>query len=127
MTRIRRGFTLIELLIVVVVIGILVSIVIPKFSTTRGMAYSAAIRQDLRQLAVAQEDYFIKWGRYSAATTNLPYLSSPGVSVSIVEATADGWSAKGEDPRAYPITCAVYWGPVAPLAPAEAEGQVNCD
>mgnify|MGYP003353746156 CR=1 FL=1 len=35
----KQGFTLIELLIVVVIIGILAAIVIPKFSATREKAF----------------------------------------------------------------------------------------
>ena len=38
--RSQGGFTLIELLIVVVVIGILAEIAIPKFSNTKGKAYT---------------------------------------------------------------------------------------
>ena len=57
MTRTRKGFTLIELLIVVVIIGILAAIAIPKFANTKEKAYVAAMKSDLRNLATYEEQY----------------------------------------------------------------------
>ena len=57
MTSNRKGFTLIELLIVVVIIGILAAIAIPKFSNTKEKAYVAAMKSDLRNLATYEEQY----------------------------------------------------------------------
>ena len=53
----REGFTLIELLIVVVIIGILAAIAIPKFASTKDKAYVAAMKSDLRNLATYEEQY----------------------------------------------------------------------
>lgn len=57
MSRHKKGFTLIELLIVVVIIGILAAIAIPKFTNTKSKAYVSAMKADLRNLATAQEQY----------------------------------------------------------------------
>src|SRR5438876_11702026 len=54
----RKGFTLIELLIVVVIIGILAAIAIPKFANTKAKAYIASMKSDLRNLVTAEEAYF---------------------------------------------------------------------
>ena len=53
----RKGFTLIELLIVVVIIGILAAIAIPKFANTKDKAYVAAMKSDLRNMATYEEQY----------------------------------------------------------------------
>jgi prepilin-type N-terminal cleavage/methylation domain-containing protein len=57
MARNKKGFTLIELLIVVVIIGILAAIAIPKFANTKEKAYVASMKADLRNLATYEESY----------------------------------------------------------------------
>lgn len=54
----KKGFTLIELLIVVVIIGILAAIAIPKFAATKDKAKLATVKTDLRNIMTAEEAYF---------------------------------------------------------------------
>jgi type IV pilus assembly protein PilA len=68
----KKGFTLIELLIVVVIIGILAAIAIPKFANTKEKAYVAAMKSDLRNLATYEEQY--------AADNNGAYFSGTAAS-----------------------------------------------
>lgn len=54
----KKGFTLIELLIVVVIIGILAAIAIPRFGETRERAYVSAMQSDLDQVTTQMEMYY---------------------------------------------------------------------
>jgi len=60
----RKGFTLIELLIVVVIIGLLASIAIPKFAATKDKARMASVKSDLRNSMTAQEAYFADYNTF---------------------------------------------------------------
>lgn len=59
-----KGFTLIELLLVVVIIGIVAAFVLPKFGDVKEKTYVSAMKNDLRNLASAQEVYFSDWNHY---------------------------------------------------------------
>jgi prepilin-type N-terminal cleavage/methylation domain-containing protein len=125
----RGGFTLIELLIVVVIIGILASIAIPKFAATKEKAHVAKMKGDLRNLATAQESYAsTNFVYYNGALPNavMAYNPSPGVTVSIGVGTAAGWAATASMPGVTTKTCALFVGAVAAPPPASVEGQVAC-
>ena len=92
----KKGFTLIELLIVVVIIGILAAIAIPKFANTKEKAYIASMKSDLRNLITAQEAYFSdNSSAYATSTSALgtTYKSSSGVTVTMGTVSNTGWDA----------------------------------
>ena len=126
MSHPRRGFTLIELLIVVVIIGILAAIAIPKFQATKGKAYFAGMRSDLHNLTTAQEAYFYDHSAYTTSLDSAKFQPTRGDSVTIVEATVGGWSATSQNPLSYPHFCALFLGTAAPIAPATEPGVVAC-
>ncbi|MGI9090347.1 MAG: type II secretion system protein, partial [Gemmatimonadaceae bacterium] len=105
MKRNTKGFTLIELLIVVVIIGILAAIAIPKFAATKERAYVASMKTDLRNLVTAEEGYAGNSGGAYLAPSDSAKVATLGaqlstgnkmVSGAIVAASATsapGWSA----------------------------------
>jgi prepilin-type N-terminal cleavage/methylation domain-containing protein len=126
MPRPRSAFTLIELLIVVVIIGILAAIAIPKFNSTKGKANAAALRSDLRNLAVSEEGYFFTNQAYSDDTAKLNFRPSPGVNLQIGTVTG-GWVATATHPLSYPLKCMIFYGNSS-AAPSSAmnEGVATC-
>lgn len=98
----RKGFTLIELLIVVVIIGILAAVAIPKFSNTKEKAYVASMKSDLKNLVSTEESYYADKNAYGAKAviTVAPYSYSvsQGTTITDVQGDATGWSAEITNP-----------------------------
>ena len=108
--RDNKGFTLIELLIVVVIIGILAAIAIPKFSATREKAYFAAMKSDLKNLASQQEIYYSDEYAYTGTLLDLGFVSSDGVTVVVTTPSATGWAATSVHAAMTADGCSIYYG-----------------
>jgi len=122
-----RGFTLIELLIVVVIIGILAAIAIPKFTSSRDKAFLASMKTDLRNLTTLQDIYHSTWYTFSSDPAALEFTMSDGVTVTITPgANGTGWSASAVHQGLPGESCAIFLGSAAALAPATVESQITC-
>ena len=123
-----KGFTLIELLIVVVIIGILATIAIPKFGSVRDKAFVASVKADLKNLATQQEVYHNANYTFSTSFSNLEFVTSKGVTVTINEPTGDGWAATASHNGLPSAACGFYHGNATPAngTPATVLSVVGC-
>ena len=107
----RHGFTLIELLIVVVIIGILAAIAVPKFANTKARAAVATMKADLRNLATVEEAYFFDNHIYAPGLADVqaaPYGYNYSGQNTITLAQIGGgvgWRGTGTNPAATGVTC----------------------
>ena len=72
--RIKRslgGFTLIELLVVLAIIGTLITIALPKYLHSVERSREAVLRQDLRVMRTAIDQFLADTGRYPATLDDL--------------------------------------------------------
>jgi type IV pilus assembly protein PilA len=133
----RKGFTLIELLIVVVIIGILAAIAIPKFASTKEKAYLASMKSDLRNLVTSEEAYFSDNQAYlpgvasnlagtgTALDVTTNYVPSAGVTVTAT-LSGNGWAAEAAH-TATSKTCDIFAGDGAgTVGVASIEGEPKC-
>jgi prepilin-type N-terminal cleavage/methylation domain-containing protein len=90
----RPGFTFIELLIVMVVMGVLAGIGIPRIRNMKERSYQAMLRSDLGALRTAQEAYYAENLRYATDISALEFRLSTNVSIDIQSADPlKGWRA----------------------------------
>ncbi len=120
--RTRKGFTLIELLIVVVIIGILAAIAIPKFAETKEKAYISSMKSDLKNIATSAEAWFSDNNTYVGFTPGP--ASNDGLPITFTPDGAAGWTATATHPGAPGWTCTNAAG--STVAAGAPDGEVVC-
>ncbi|MBC7414968.1 MAG: type II secretion system major pseudopilin GspG [Herminiimonas sp.] len=90
-TWVQHGFTLIEIMVVVVIMGILAALVVPKLMGRTDDARIVAARQDIATVMQALKLYRLDNQRYPTTEQGLQALmTKPGAGPA-----SDGWKAGG--------------------------------
>ena len=113
----RKGFTLIELMIVVVIIGILAALAIPRFMQTSGKAKKSEAKTVLKQLYQLERAYFQEHDAYVA-----------GLNTAALVATSLSFDDPGADARYdYSVTVlgATFTATATEIADADGDGTAN--
>ena len=137
----NRGFTLIELLVVIAIIALLISILLPSLSSARLAARSLKTASNARSVMLGVASYLTtsrsypphyvygadetttSWNYDDQQVTN-PNLS-PGNVITILEATASGWSGQASNPKVTRL-CWIVVGSAAPVGTALPDGGIKC-
>jgi Tfp pilus assembly protein PilE len=90
---------------VIMIIGILAAIAIPQFSAYRTRSYNSVAQSDVRNLATAEEAYYVDYSTYTSSVSALSgtygYMPSTNVNVSL-EGTITAYHTSGN--KTYVLT-----------------------
>ncbi len=80
----KKGFTLIELLLVLVILGVLAALVVPKFTNRSQQARETAAKTDVSRIGGAMANMEVDIGRYPTSEEGIGALYA-------APANAQGW------------------------------------
>ena len=73
----RQGFTLVEMMLVVVIIGVLAAMVVPRFAGRTEQAKIARASSDIAAIGLGLDLYELDLGQYPASLTELVAKEAP--------------------------------------------------
>jgi len=119
----RRGFTFIELLVVMLLLGALSSMAVPRFREFKKRAFVAAMLSDLGNLKIAEEAYWAEHLRYATDTAGLEFRMTTDVAITISsEDVVGGYTAVATHSNVPGRQCEIAMGKEAAREP----GMIFC-
>lgn len=89
----NRGFTLVEMLVVALMIAVLSATVMKQYNKYKIKALDTRSLASLRQLLVAQENYYIDNETFAASTTDIPnWVDDQRITIQITRSDNDSWA-----------------------------------
>ena len=85
----KKGFTMIELIFVIVILGILASVAIPRLAGTRTDAEVATTISNLRTLLSDASGYYVAHGKFDVNWKNLTNVPLANADTTLATAVAD--------------------------------------
>ena len=120
----RQGFTFIEILMVMLVIGVLSSIGVPRYRNMKERAFAASMKSDLGTLRTAQEGYYAENQVYALDPSKLDFRVTSSVTLTITATDPQtGYQATARHANT-PTSCTTAVGSMATTAES---GNVVCD
>lgn len=93
----KKAFTMIELILIIVVIGVLAAIAIPRISATRDDAVLVKTMAEIRTAIEEINAYYISQGKLALDTTNNKVKFKEMTNAGVVDSSGDlGFFAKNE-------------------------------
>jgi prepilin-type N-terminal cleavage/methylation domain-containing protein len=122
--RPRKGFTFVELMVVILFIGALSGMAVPRFREYKTRAFISAMASDLGNLRIAQESHWAEYQQYSTDTTALEFRRTTQVNLSITSKNlVGGYTAVATHTNVPDRQCSTAMG--AEAAPME-PGAIRC-